>query len=242
MDLFEKLIEKYKTNSLKLDIHYHSIFSDCSNLNMDEVSNFVNTHHLPLFTMTDHGTTRGCRELEKRCLDTKIVWAVEITAQEGDFLVYSLDEDYVSSLSTFQDSVKCLERNDHTAIIWAHPRIPTRESIGWTSPTPQNKKLMEVIKHIDGLEIYNGTMLELTVNSIVQRVYFSNLVRIASKGNENGQLALTGASDAHDSAHFFTAWTRFSEDVKTPEDFIRALKNHQVCPDFDQEIYKIRVP
>ncbi len=242
MDPFEELIEKNRSNTLKLDIHFHSAYSGCSNLSIDNVRKYLIEHKIELFTVTDHHTTLGCKMLEESCPEVKIIWAVEITAKEGDFLVYSLDKDYLSHLTNFQDSVDCLERNDHTAIIWAHPRVPTRESIGWTSPGPESKRVLETIRHIDGIEIFNGKMLELTMHSFVQRVYFTNLVKIAYKGNDDGKLSLTGASDAHDFAHFFTAWTAFSKDIKTPEDFIFALKNREVLPGFNRDFYKIRVP
>ena len=223
---------------MKLDIHIHSTYSDCSSLEVGVICERVSREKLPVFTLTDHGTARGCEDLEISCIHSRIVYGVEIIAQEGDFLIYSLDVDYVKSLNVYQESVKSLKRNDHTAIIWAHPRVPTRESIGWTSPNDQNRIIAEVMEHIDGLELFNGTMLNLAANGVVQRIYYSNLMGIAKRA----KLTLTGASDAHDPINFYTAWTEFSDDVKTPKDFIQALKTGNVKPGYDHDFYKINVP
>lgn len=223
---------------MRLDIHYHSIHSDCSSLALNQICRRLTREQLPIFTATDHGNVLGCKELELLCVATAIVYGVEVTTREGDFLVYSLDTEYVQSLSVFQDSVSSLRRDADTAVIWAHPRVPHKESIGWTSPSVQNDEIAEVVKNIDGLELFNGNMLKLAVNGMVQRTYFSNLAQIGA----HAEITLTGASDAHDPAQFYTAWTEFDDDVKTPEEFIRALKTGQVKPGYDHDFYKINVP
>lgn len=223
---------------MRLDIHVHSNHSDCSGLDVTTICAKVTRDSLPLFTVTDHGNARACEELELSCRHAAIVFGVEVTAREGDFLVYSLDSQYIRSLSVYQDSVTDLHRDKDTAIIWAHPRVPHRESIGWASPCEQNGDIDHVVAHIDGIEIFNGTMLGLAVNAVVQRTYFSNLLRIAQRAN----LAMTGGSDAHDPVHFYTAWTTFDEQVKTPQDFISALKEGRVEPGYDHNFYKINVP
>jgi hypothetical protein len=223
---------------MKLDIHYHTTHSDCSSLHINQVCEYVTRSKLPLFTVTDHGNARGCDDLTMSCIQSNIIYGVEVTTPEGDFLVYSLDRDYVSSLTVYQKSVGSLLRNEETAIVWAHPRVPHKYDIGWDSPNDENELISRIIQHIDGLEIFNGTMLSLAVKGAVQPAYFSNLMGISKRGN----LCLTGGSDAQEIANFQTAWTEFPPDAKTPKDFIRALKTGAVKPGYDSEFYKIKVP
>lgn len=222
---------------MRLDIHTHSTYSDCSSLDTFTICERVVKDKIPVFTVTDHGNTKACAVLEKHCPDSAIVWGVEITAKEGDFLVYSLDADYVKSLKVYQDSVNCLRKDDVTAVIWAHPRVPHKKSMGWTSPQVKGEIIEEVVPFIDGLEIFNGTMLYLAATGVVKMNYFYNLRDLAKTYN----LTLTGGSDAHEKGRFYTAWTDFPDDVKSPEQFVQALKNHNVKPNYSREFYKIDV-
>ena len=200
---------------MRLDIHTHTTFSDCSSLDISVICQSIRKKKLPIFTVTDHGNARACDELEKACPGTAIIWAVEVTAKEGDFLIYSLDKDYIRSLAIYQDSVRVLRRDQDTAVIWAHPRVPHKQAIGWTSPCGD---LDEVLCNIDGLEIFNGTMLNLAATGVVHMNYFANLKQLA----ENAKIGVTGGSDAHDPMHFYTAWTEFDDEVRSPEDLVSA--------------------
>lgn len=223
---------------MRLDIHIHTTHSDCSSLDINVICAKATQDQSPLVTVTDHGNARACLDLKARCQSATVVFGVEVTTREGDFLVYSLDAEYVTKLSVYQKTVRDLRRDSATAVIWAHPRVPHKKSIGWTSPGDHDGLIEGVIHHIDGLELFNGSMLGLAASGMVQRTYFSNLLGIATREN----LTITGGSDAHDSAHFFTAWTEFGEDVKHPEDFIQALKKAAVKPGYDHNFYKINVP
>jgi PHP-associated len=219
---------------MRLDIHTHTVHSDCSNLDVGVICRRIHEQKIPVFTVTDHGNSRACDALADSCKEAKIVYGVEVTAKEGDFLVYSLDVDYIKNLTIYQPSVRSLRRDEETAVVWAHPRIPHKHSIGWTSPCGD---LDEVLCSIDGLEIFNGTMLNLAATGVVHMTYFANLKRLA----DNAHIATTGGSDAHDPAHFYTAWTEFEDTIKTPADFIRALKTGNVKPNYDREFYKLNV-
>ena len=220
---------------VRVDLHLHTHLSSCSSFTVEEVVRLVRAHGLRLATVTDHGDGSACAVLREALPEVVVVFGVEVTTQEGDFLVYSLDEAYVRSLGVYAGSVAELRRDADTALIWAHPRVPQTD--GWTSPSPQNPEIDLVLTHVDALEIFNGMMLHLATQGVVRAPYFRNLSYLADRYG----VARTGGSDAHEAEGFLTAWTEFEEGVRTARDFIDAIKAGRVQPFYDRAHYAVTV-
>ncbi|MDP8256345.1 MAG: PHP-associated domain-containing protein [Candidatus Alcyoniella australis] len=214
---------------MDIDLHLHTTFSDCSSLSYETVCEYVEKQMPLAITITDHGSVKACARLSRDFPELCVLWGVEVTAEEGDFLIFSEDTDYLSSLTVFHRSVCDLRRDEHNAVIWAHPRVP--QSSGWTGPDPISKEILEVARHIDGLELYNGTMLFLATMGSVRQVYFDRLQQIAT----SQKLTCTAGSDAHEKESFFKCWTTFPESADTPRRMIDALKQGKVVPHYDRE-------
>ena len=214
---------------MDVDLHIHTTYSDCSGLDYDRIHGYVQDNRPLAFTITDHGSVAACRRLTDDFPGLTVLWGIEVTAEEGDFLVFTEDIDYISSLKVYHRSVEDLRRDDDTVVIWAHPRIS--QSGGWTGPDVINDEIRHVTDHIDGLELFNGTMLFLATLGSIRPIYFEKLHRIL----QTTGLTATGGSDAHDFESLFNCYTRFPDDVRTAADMITVLKNGKVEPLFDGE-------
>ena len=220
---------------LSVDIHFHTSLSSCSTFSMEALVETIRRRKLPIVTATDHGSAAACDILREALPETTVVSAVEVTTQEGDFLVYSTDEEYVRSLGTYAGTVKDLRCDHETALVWAHPRVP--QVNGWESPSEQNPEIAMVLSYVDGLEIFNGMMLGLATQGVVRTPYFNHLNYLADRFD----VAITGGSDAHEEESFFKAWTDFEGPVKSVQDFVTAIKERRVRPCYDHNHFDIGV-
>ena len=221
---------------MRLDIHIHTVHSACSQLNADQLCRAFTKRGVPMITVTDHGNVKAFDELLKVCPELVLVYGVEVTTKEGDFLVFSTDREYVSGLEVYQETVSALRRDDHTAVLWAHPRVEHKQNMDWTRKENIDRETSYVAEHIDGMEIFNGTILRLVSGGVIGRDYYRNLRDLAATYD----LCLTGGSDAHMPHQIFTAWTEFDHEVYTAEDFIAAIKKGAVQPGYDEEFYNLQ--
>ncbi len=178
--------------------------------------------------------------LRKELPDTLFIPAVEVEADEGDFLVFTEDTDYLLSMKSFRGSVRNIRRNADTAVVWAHPCVSQREDLslirrrGSDAGGLDEKELNLVARHVDGLEFLNGTMLSLADCGLVRPLYFKNLQHLARRYN----LARTGGSDAHEEEAWFKVWTEFADRVDCVRDFVRAVKERRTRPNYDRAYFQ----
>ena len=217
------------------DLHIHTNLSSCSSFTVEEAVRLVRARGLRFATVTDHGDGSACAILREALPGVVVVFGVEVTTQEGDFLVYSLDEAYVRGLGVYAGSVTELRRDADTALVWAHPRVPQAED--WAESSTPGPEIDRVLTRVDALELFNGMMLHLADQGLVRPPYFANLRALAARHG----VALTGGSDAHEPENFFAAWTEFEDGVETAGDFIRAIKARRVRPDYDRARHAVRV-
>ncbi len=215
----------------RIDLHIHTAESVCATFGVKELEKRIRTLSLRLATVTDHGTVKACLKLKRALKDVLIIPGIEVTAQEGDFIVFTSDEDYLRSLGAFVGSVKDLRRDEQTVVIWAHPRIPHR--FAWTEQSPQKSLIDRVLPHVDGLEIFNGHILEMTAQGFIMPLYYKNLLAMS----EFASVALTAGSDTHTGRSFMKCWTEIEVDVKSELDFINAVRDRKTSPNFDPEFY-----
>ncbi|HPM76435.1 MAG TPA: PHP-associated domain-containing protein [bacterium] len=215
---------------IEVDLHLHTTLSNCAEMDIVRIAEVFRNARRPIVTATDHGSTDACRRLRELLPDALVIFGNEITAAEGDFLVFSVDEDYVTGLPKKVDTVADLRRDERTAVIWAHPRVSQRAR-SWEAPKLPD--VLKVVPYIDGLETINGTMLSLNKEGVLRRDYFANLVRIGIEYS----LAMTGGSDAHDLDMLLRCGTRFPNNVNDAESFIEAIKLCRVSPVFDRNYF-----
>ena len=230
-------------SSIKVDIHIHSKFSRCSSLTVDFLVDQTRKSKVPVVVCTDHGDIGAVHRLMKELPDTLIIPAVEVEADEGDFLVYSGEIGVIDELAHFEGSVSRLAKDAGIAVVWAHPRLSQHVDFAKLSENyperglPDEEMLMTILPHIDGLEYFNGTILDLAASGLVRPTYFKNMAYLAQKYH----LARTGGSDAHQQELWLKVWTEFPEPLGGASDFVRAIKESKVRPNYDHDYFKTRI-
>ena len=215
----------------RIDLHIHTEESVCSTFSYSELKERIRALRLHIATATDHGSAKACLKLKREMSDVLIIPGIEVTAQEGDFIVFTADIEYLKTLGAYVGSVKDLRRDEETVVIWAHPRIPHR--FPWTEPSPQKELIEKVLPLVDAVEIFNGHILEMTAQGFIMPLYYKNLAEMA----ESARLALTAGSDTHDGKSFMKCWTEIEAEVKSELDFIAAIRSGKTKPNFDAEFY-----
>jgi hypothetical protein len=127
-----------------------------------------------------------------------------------------------------------LRRDETTAVIWAHPRVSQRAK-GWE--TPELPEVQAVAPFVDGLEIFNGTMLGLVGEGLVHKTYFANLLRVSL----DHSLAMTGGSDTHDVNMLFRCGTIFPSGAHDAAGFVQAIKQRRVAPVYDHGFFHFNI-
>ena len=217
------------------DLHVHTFLSHSSAVSVEALADICRERKRAVVTVTDYGTIEGCRRLRELLPGQFVMPGLELTSTAGgDFLVFSTDEDYLASLPHPIESVRQLRRDETTAVIWAHPRVSQRAK-GWE--TPELPEVQAVAPYVDGLEIYNGTMLGLVDEGLVHKTYFANLLRVSL----DHSLAMTGGSDTHDAGMLFRCGTVFPSDVQDAANFVRAIKERRVAPVYDHEFFRFNI-
>ncbi len=228
-------------NEYRVDTHLHTRFSECSSVTVDFLIERGRDPGTRAICCTDHHNLMAARHLKRELPDKLVIPAIEVDTREGDVLVYSEDMAYLEGLIDFDGSVRDLRRDDGTCLVWAHPCVSQRVSLvgaDFSDPArlvadPNLGRVAEILPHVDGLEIYNGQMLSLFLEGMLQPAYFRNLIYIA----EVFQVACTGGSDAHEVETWGTVWTRFPAPLDSVRDFVRAIRERRVRPDYDRRVY-----
>ena len=225
---------------LKLDTHCHSKYSSNSRLSLEFLAAQGRQGSSAVVVCTDHGSMEATARLREVLPEALVIPGIEIEADEGDFLVYSTDADYLRSLEKFHGSVAEIRRDNETAVVWAHPCVTQRVDLSKTEKIRScdcggldREQIAVIMRHIDGLELFNGTLLTLATHGLIRPTYFNNLRYLAKVNN----LACTGGSDAHEEEAWCKAWTEFHMPIRSVDDFIAAIKNRKVKPAYDREFF-----
>lgn len=216
---------------VKVDLHIHTEESAFSTFSYDELKAKVNSLRLKVVTITDHGSAKTCLKLKKELKETIVIPGIEVTANEGDFIVFSQDEDYIKFLSRFSGSLEKLSRNEETIVIWVHPKVPHRFS--WREPFPEKALVDKILSCVDGLEIFNGHILEMTALGFIMPLYYKNLADMA----KSRKIALTAGSDTHDGRAFMKCWTEIQAEINSVADFVNAIRACKTKPNFNARFY-----
>jgi len=229
--------------SIKVDIHIHSSFSCCSSLSVDSLIEQARKSCAGVVVCTDHSDLGALAKMVDELPGAVVVPAMELEATEGDFLVFSTDAGLIYKLTDFEGSVSLLGRDENIAVVWAHPCLSQHvdfaklDGQNTESGLPDEQTLTAVLPYIDGIEYFNGTILDLAASGLVKPTYFKNIGYLAKKYN----LACTGGSDAREKELISKVWTEFPAPINTTAEFVRAIKEAKVWPDYDHDFFKTQI-
>lgn len=209
---------------MRIDLHVHlAPYSKTSEFQVADYREAILRHDLKAITVTDYGTTAGAAAMERAVGGVLVIYGLELQTHEGQFLVFSSDRKFLAGLPPRLRSLAELPRNDRTAVIWAHPRMPW--SSGWRAPFPRQPLTKFIFQHCDGIEYYNGAMLAMAQRGAVEPSYHEDL----REQIERWRVAAVGGSACQSVAGFLRAWTVFPR-IRTTQDFITAIKDRAVRP------------
>lgn len=209
---------------MRIDIHVHTDYSRCSSFGFGGFVEQVRALRLRAVTVTDHGITTAWERLIEDGAAPLVIPGIEVRAGESDFLVFSADADYIRRLGPYRKDVKELRRDEDTVVVWAHPRVASRT--GWQAPPPEHPIVERIAPHVDAVEALNHNMMNDRSLTQTSEEYAAALAALARSRN----LPMTGGSDAHTEADFFSCWTEFPDGVRTVRDFIGAIRSGGVKP------------
>jgi hypothetical protein len=169
--------------------------------------------------LTNHGDMRDFDHLKRIApAGLLLIPGVEISSEEGDFILFSTDYEFLDSLLVMQELPERNERPAETAAVWAHPFA------GMGHDSYDESYIAGVANRIDGIEVFNGNWLD------------AQGIELARKVAGKYTLAELGGSDSHRRENLLRCWTEVKE-LDTPLDFITAIKEQNtraISPEYDR--------
>lgn len=195
---------------MRIDAHVHtSPGSRCSKMRVSSYLEAIIELELEAACLTNHGELRDYDHLARIApAGLLLIPGVEISSEEGDFIFFSTDYDYLDSLLPSQRLPDREERPEETAVVWAHPFA----AIGVNSFS--DEYIAGVAARVDGIEVYNGNWIDEQGVELARRVALEH------------DLAELGGSDAHRRENLLKCWTEVDR-LESADDFIAAVKARQ---------------
>ena len=200
-----------------VDLHTHTYpGSSCSAITYREYVNWCVDAGVEAVALTNHGDVGDARKLGPALAAEGVLLleGVEISTLFGDFVVFSPDLDYLSTLRAVQDALRPGEVPDHAALVWVHPVAGGGRSGSAYYPGLERS----VAATIEGIEVYNGSWLAERFVAPAQEI-----------ARELG-LAQTGGSDAHRVEALGRCATLLPDPVHSTADVVAALKARTTVP------------
>jgi predicted metal-dependent phosphoesterase TrpH len=203
-----------RSSGFTIDLHVHTYpASPCSSATEDALIKEAKRIGLDAICFTDHNFVWDPERI--RALQNKhqflILRGNEITTDQGDMLVFGLDEDIQGIISIESLRRKVLAADGF--MIAAHPfRGFLTFDAAHLGMTPQKAMQKELFKQVDALEVLNGKVTPKE-NEFAHQVA------------EGLNLPATGGSDAHEVFEVGQYATRFSKPIQNETELIEALKS-----------------
>jgi predicted metal-dependent phosphoesterase TrpH len=202
---------------MNVDLHTHTYpASDCSHITFREYVAWCVAHGVEAMALTNHGDISDNLKLAPALAaeGVLLVHGIEISTLFGDFVVFSPDTDYLSTLAAVQDAPRAGEVPDDAAVVWVHPAAGGGRS--GSAYYPGLERMVAGV--IDAVEVYNGSWLE--------ERYVTTAEQIAAQLGA----ARTGGSDAHQAGQLMACYTELPDPVRTTADVVTALKQRRTIP------------
>jgi len=192
-------------NSIKLDLHVHTIYSGDSFITPEIALKYAKIKKLDGFAITDHDTLKAYNILRKKNHNNEliIIPGMEIKTHIGEVIGLFINEEINVRDNNFVSIVEKIKENNGLVVI-PHPFDFLRDNRLKINLLSDNM----IKKYIDGIEIINS------------RIIFKRCVNKARKFNRKYQLFETGGSDAHSNEEIGNGYT-FIKDVDYSLESIR---------------------
>jgi hypothetical protein len=202
---------------MNVDLHTHTYpASDCSHITLREYVAWCVAQSVEAVALTNHGDISDNLKLAPALAaeGVLLVHGIEISTLFGDFVVFSPDTDYLSTLAAVQDAPRAGEVPDDAAVVWVHPAAGGGRS--GSAYYPGLERMVAGV--IDAVEVYNGSWLG--------ERYVTTAEQIAAQLGA----ARTGGSDAHEAGQLMACYTELPDPVRTTADVVNALKQRRTVP------------
>lgn len=200
-----------------VDLHTHTYpGSSCSAITYREYVTWCVDSGVEAVALTNHGDTGDLVKLGPALAaeGVLLLHGVEISTLFGDFVVFSPDLDYLSTLRAVQDALRPGEVPEDAAMVWVHPIAGGGRSGSAYYPGLERT----VAATIEGIEVYNGSWLA------------ERFVAPAQAIARDLGLAQTGGSDAHRADALGRCATLLPDPVRSTADVVTALKTRATVP------------
>lgn len=197
-----------------IDLHMHEKnYSLDSFLALEEMVEIAKKRGLDAICITDHDSM-GLREYAAEYSEKTgfpIFVGIEFYSLQGDILAFGIDH-YPEERVSAQEFIDYVHEQGGV-VVSAHPFRHNRRGL---------EDNLDTLKGVDAIEILNGSTLpDATMMA----------VRYAKKYG----FAITGGSDCHYPDKVGICATYFSNDIKTMDDLVNAIRNKECQPVFHQD-------
>jgi hypothetical protein len=202
---------------MRIDLHTHTYpASSCSQITRDQYVEFCDRNHVPAIALTNHGDVRDNLALEARlaAVGTLLLHGVEVSTMLGDFIVFSPDLEYLSTLRDLRAPLRADEVPAHAAVVWAHPFAGGGRSGSVYFPGADD----QAAPVLSAVELYNGNWAD------------KRCVDGAREIAASLRLPCTGGSDAHRVERLTACGTELDEPLTGTADLVSALRSGSVRP------------
>lgn len=197
-----------------IDLHMHEKrFSKDSFLMLEEMVELAKKRGLDAICITDHddmGLRTYAEEYSKK-VGFPIFVGIEFYSLQGDILAFGIDS-YPDERISAQEFIDMVHEQGGV-VISAHPFRHNRRGL---------EDNLDTLKGVDAIEILNGSTLP-------------DATMMAVKYARKYGFAITGGSDCHYPDKVGICATYFPKEIKTMEELVTAIKNHECRPAFHQD-------
>lgn len=197
-----------------IDLHVHEKrFSKDSFIALEEIVEIAKKIGLDGICITDH-ESMGLREFAAEYsakTGFPIFVGIEYYSLQGDILAFGIDS-YPEERVSAQEFIDYVHEQGGV-VISAHPFRHNRRGL---------EDNLATLKGVDAIEILNGSTLP-------------DATMVAVQYARKYGFAVTGGSDCHYTHKIGACATYFENPIKTMDDLVNAIKNHECKPAFHQD-------
>lgn len=197
-----------------IDLHMHEKnYSLDSFLSLEEMVEIAKKRGLDAICITDHdsmGLREYAAEYSKKT-GFPIFVGIEFYSLQGDILAFGIDR-YPEERVSAQEFIDYVHEQGGV-VVSAHPFRHNRRGL---------EDNLDTLRGVDAIEILNGsTLADATMMAVMYARKYG--------------FAITGGSDCHYPDKVGVCATYFPNEIKTMDDLVNAIRNHECQPAFHQD-------